>query len=102
MRQVGNRLETCATTLPTALPSGSCRKGIALLQAHFVAHFGMSLNPLLESPPGAGLKDIDSILKECIARFSHPKDPLAAWKISFDEWVEAVKNFHEAEDGIIY
>src|SRR3989440_11282305 len=62
----------------------------------------MSLNPLLESPIGAGFKGLDSTLKECIARFSHPQDPLAAWKTSFDEWVEAVKNFHEAEDRNIY
>ncbi len=62
----------------------------------------MNLNPLLEPPPGASFKDLDSTLKECIARFSHPKDPLAAWKTSFDEWIEAVKNFHQAEDRHIY
>src|SRR5438067_2146278 len=62
----------------------------------------MSLNPLLESPPGASFASLDSTLKECIARFSHPQDPLAAWKTSFDEWIEAVKNFHQAEDRHIY
>ncbi len=62
----------------------------------------MSLNPLLEPPPGASFRDLDSTLKECIARFSHPNDPLVAWKTSFDEWIDAVKNFHEAEDRHIY
>ena len=62
----------------------------------------MSLNPLLESPPGAGFKDLDSTLKECIARFNHPQDPLAAWRTSFEEWIEGVKNFHQAKDRHIY
>ena len=62
----------------------------------------MKMNPLLETPTGSGLKDLDSTLKECIARFSHPQDPLAAWRTSFDEWVEAVKNFQEAEARNIY
>ena len=56
----------------------------------------------MESSSGASFKDLGSTLKECIARFSHPQDPLAAWKSSFDEWIEAVKNFHEAEDRHIY
>lgn len=62
----------------------------------------MSLNSLLERPPGGGFEYVDATLKECIARFSHPDDPLAAWKIAFDEWVGAVKNFHEAEDRNLY
>ncbi|MBI2929801.1 MAG: hypothetical protein HYY24_29430 [Verrucomicrobia bacterium] len=62
----------------------------------------MSLNLLPEPPPGAGWKDLDATLKECIARFSHPQDPLAAWKASFDEWIDAVRSFHEAEDRHIY
>ncbi len=62
----------------------------------------MSLNPLLERPPGLSFKDLDSTLKECIARFSAPEDPLAGWKTSFDDWIETVKNFHQAEDRHIY
>ena len=62
----------------------------------------MSLNPLLEPSLGASFWELDSTLKECIARFSHPQEPLAAWRTSFDEWIAAVKNFHEAEDRNIY
>ena len=61
----------------------------------------MSLNPLLDPPEGS-FKNLDSSLKECIAHFSHPHDPLAGWKTGFDDWIEAVKNFHEAEERNIY
>ena len=60
------------------------------------------MNPLLEPPPGASLGELDSTLKDCIARFSHPQEPLAGWRASFDEWIEAVRNFHAAEDRSIY
>jgi hypothetical protein len=62
----------------------------------------MNVNSLLETPSGASFRDLDSTLKECIARFGHPSDPLAAWKTSFDEWIERVKNFQQAEDQHIY
>ncbi len=62
----------------------------------------MSVNPLLEAPSRAGWQGLEANLKECIARFAHPEDPLAAWRAGFDEWIEAVKKFHGAEDRNIY
>lgn len=62
----------------------------------------MSLNPLLEPPPGASFREFDSTLKECIARFSSPHAPLVAWRASFDEWIGEVKSFHDAENRNIY
>jgi len=62
----------------------------------------MSSNTLLGTPLIGGFKDLDSTLEEYIARFSHPEDPLAAWKNTFDDWIKAVKNFSEAEQRNIY
>src|SRR5438309_11277463 len=72
------------------------------LARRFLARLSMSLNPLLGAQVGRSFKDLDSTLKECIASFSHPEDPLAAWKNSFDVWIKVVKSFNEAEERNIY
>jgi len=62
----------------------------------------MSSNTLLGAPPTGSFKDLDSMLKEYIARFNHPEDPLAAWKNDLDDWIKAIKSFNEAEQRNIY